>query len=494
MRTDTEARNAAKTPEPESEVTPSGTRREPTPVEHPTRGERVDRGKNARARVPRERQAEFEPSATRPDPIDLLEEQARTRVPELVPIRYGRMSASPFAYYRGAALMMASDLSTTPTSGLRTQICGDAHLSNFGMFATPERRMVFDINDFDETSEGPWEWDVKRLAASVEIAGRDRGFSPKLRRAAVLDAVRAYRTAMRDFAAMTNLSVWYASLDVDELLPQIQALVAAARAKMFEKAIAKVRSRDSMQAFTKLTIDTGDGARLLSQPPLIVPLVELLDEDRREHLGDIFRTLLRSYRRTLASDRKHLVEQFRLVDAARKVVGVGSVGTRAWILLLLGSDDSDPLLLQAKEAEASVVERFVGKSQYATHGQRVVAGQRLMQASSDIFLGWDTVIGMDDRQRDFYVRQFRDWKGSIEIESLRPQGLAIYARYCGWTLARAHARSGDRIAIATYLGKSPAFDEAIAEFAVRYADQNQRDYDAMLAAIKEGRILATAGL
>ena len=456
--------------------------------------ERKARGKAARNEVPLESHAVFAPEA-RLDPIDLLEEQAKTRVPELVPIRYGRMGVSPFTFYRGAALIMAADLAGTPTSGLHAQLCGDAHLSNFGLYGSPERHMVFDINDFDETSVGPWEWDVKRLAASLEIGGRAVGFTDKERRAAVLAGVREYRTAMRSFAAMTNLEVWYAHIDIEERLPELKAQVAPERAKMLDKALAKMKTRDSMQAFTKLTEQVDGAPRILSQPPLIVPLRELIDdEERLEGLEQEIAGILRSYRRTLETDRRHLLEEFRIVEIARKVVGVGSVGTRAWIALMLGRDEQDPLFLQVKEAEESVLERFAGRSEYANHGQRVVAGQRLMQASSDIFLGWDRVTGIDGQQRDFYFRQFRDWKGSIEIDTLLPLGLAIYARLCGWTLARAHARSGDRIAIAAYMGKSDAFDQAIAAFSVAYADQNERDYQAMQAAVEQGRITAEVGL
>jgi uncharacterized protein (DUF2252 family) len=461
-------------------------------VAHLSPQERKARGKAARNEVPLERHAEFAPEA-RLDPIGLLEEQATTRVPELVPIRYERMGVSPFTFYRGGALIMAADLAGTPTSGLHAQLCGDAHLSNFGIYGSPERHMVFDINDFDETSIGPWEWDVKRLAASLEIGGRDVGFTHKERRAAVLAGVKAYRTAMRSFAAMTNLEVWYAHIDIEELLPQIKAQVPPERAKMLDKALAKMKTRDSMQAFTKLTEVIDGEPRILSQPPLIVPIRELLDEERWKTVEGEIAGILRSYRRTLESDRRHLLEQFRLIEVARKVVGVGSVGTRAWIVLMLGRDDTDPLFLQVKEAEASVLERFAGKSQYANHGRRVVAGQRLMQAMSDIFLGWDRITGIDGVQRDFYFRQFRDWKGSIEIEAMIPTGLALYARLCGWTLARAHARSGDRIAIATYLGKSDAFDRAIAEFSVAYADQNERDFHAMQAALERGRLKAEVG-
>jgi len=470
-------------------------RRNPAPskIEHPSREERKARGKAARTEAPLESHASFAPEV-RLDPIDLLEEQAKSRVPELVPIRYGRMGVSSFTFYRGAALIMASDLSTTRSSDLLVQLCGDAHLSNFGMFGSPERHLVFDINDFDETSIGPWEWDVKRLAASLEIGGRDNGFTDKERREAVLAGVRGYREAMRSFADMNNLEVWYAHLDMDEVLPEIKAQTDKKRAKALDKALAKMRTRDSMQAFTKLTEEVDGEPRIVSLPPLIVPLNELLHGEEREAVEESLVAILRSYRKTLETDRRHLLEEFRFVEVARKVVGVGSVGTRAWVVLMLGIDNRDPLFLQVKEAEESVLERFAGKSEYSNHGQRVVAGQRLMQASSDIFLGWDRITGIDGKQRDFYFRQFRDWKGSVEINSLRPPGLAIYARLCGWTLARAHARSGDRVAISSYLGKSDNFDRAIAEFSNAYADQNERDYEAMQAAVKQGRIKAETGL
>jgi uncharacterized protein (DUF2252 family) len=488
----TGTRTAGGTPTPKQEN--ESVRQPGAPaVAHATPEERKARGKAARNEVPRERHAEFAPDV-RLDPVDLLEEQAKTRVPELVPIRYGRMGVSAFTFYRGAALIMAGDLASTPTSGLPVQLCGDAHLSNFGMFGSPERHLVFDINDFDETANGPWEWDVKRLCASVEIGGRDNGFTDDERREAVLAGVREYRTAMRSFANMTNLDVWYSHIDMDELMPQIKAQVDPKRVKLLEKALAKTRTRDSMQVFTKLTREVDGEPRIVSQPPLIVPLEELLKEDERDAIEEGLKAILRSYRKTLETDRRHLLEQYRFVELARKVVGVGSVGTRAWIALMLGRDNTDPLFLQVKEAEASVLERFVGRSQYANHGQRVVAGQRLMQATSDIFLGWDRVTGIDAQQRDFYFRQLRDWKGSVEIDTLLPKGLAIYARLCGWTLARAHARSGDRIAIASYMGKSDVFDRAIAEFSVAYADQNERDYQAMQAAVESGRIKSEPGL
>jgi uncharacterized protein (DUF2252 family) len=465
-------------------------------VEHFTRAERAARGKAARAEVPRRVNGEWEPSSSRTDPVDLLEQQAVSRVPELVPIRYGRMLASPFAFFRGGALIMAADLAGTPISGLRVQLCGDAHLSNFGVFGSPERNLVFDINDFDETAPGPWEWDVKRLAASFAVAGRENGFSDAERRTVVLDTVRSYREAMSTFAGMRNLEVWYAYLPVEEALREFTAGVSRKRVKKAEADIAKSRTKDSMQAFDKLTHLVDGEPRIISDPPLIVPIDELLpsDSDRNEAVEEL-RTLIRTYRRTLETDRRHLLETFRFVDLARKVVGVGSVGTRAWIALFLGADEQDPLFLQVKEAQASVLEQFVGKSEYANRGQRVVAGQRLMQATSDIFLGWQhTSSGLDGQERDFYVRQLKDWKGSFAFEAARPPGAIGYGKLCGWTLARAHARSGDRIAIAAYLGTGDAFDQAIAAFAETYADQNQRDYDALKHAVESGRINAQTGL
>ncbi len=453
------------------------------------------RGKAARAEVPRAAHAEIEFAAPR-DPVALLEEQAESRVPELVPIRYGRMLASPFAFYRGGALIMAADLARTASSGLRAQLCGDAHLANFGVFGSPERNLVFDINDFDETAPGPWEWDVKRLAASFAIGGRENGFVDKERRAVVLDTVRAYREAMIAFAGMRNLDVWYAHLSVDHAAAEFTSGVDPKRLKRARAQVEKSRTKDSMQAFEKLTHVVDGERRIISDPPLIVPIEELLPtETEREALEQEIGKLIRSYRRTLETDRRHLLEEFRFVHLARKVVGVGSVGTRAWIALLLGADDQDPLFLQIKEAQPSVLERYVGKSEYSNSGQRVVAGQRLMQAVSDIFLGWQHVsAGLDGQERDFYIRQLKDWKGSFSFEAAVPTGAAAYGRMCGWTLARAHARSGDRVAIASYLGKSDAFDRAMAAFAETYADQNERDYRALEAAVREGRVEAQTGL
>ena len=458
--------------------------------------DRAARGKATRTQVPRDTHAVFDPPPDRPDPVGLLEEQARSRVPELIPVRWGRMMVSPFSYDRGAALPMASDLAATPVSGLAVQACGDAHLSNFGLFGSAERRLIFDVNDFDETLPGPWEWDVKRLAASLEVAGRDNGFPAKPRREAVLATVSRYRQAMREFATMTNLDVWYASADVNELRAQYDAELRARQRKQMDKGLAKARTRDSMQELAKLTRTVDGRPRIISDPPLVVPVDELIpaEIDRSVFVAEL-QGLIAKYQRTLETDRRYLLHQFEYCDMARKVVGVGSVGTRCWIILMLGRDETDPLFLQVKEAEASVLSRFVGASRYANQGQRVVAGQRLMQASSDIFLGWQHVdAGADGQARDYYVRQLRDWKFSIEIESLRPDGLQIYGALCGWTLARAHARSGDRIAIAAYLGGSDVFDRAIARFAAAYADQNERDYQALTDAAKSGRVTAEHGL
>jgi uncharacterized protein (DUF2252 family) len=401
------------------------------------------------------------------------------------------MLASPFAFYRGAAYLMASDLAATPRSGFIVQACGDAHVSNFGLFGSPERELLFDINDFDETNPGPWEWDVRRLAASLAIAGRNNGFSDKERAEVVRGATGGYRSAMREFAAMRNLDVWYAHARIQEGLPRVQALLDKKNLKEADRVVSKARTKDSLEAFGKLTHVVDGERRIISDPPLVVPVEELLPADQAERFLATIHGLIRSYRRTLQGDRKHLLEDFRFAHLARKVVGVGSVGTRAWIVLMLGRDDQDPLFLQAKEAQASVLEPFVGKSRYANHGQRVVEGQRLMQAASDIFLGWNRLAGIDGVSRDFYLRQLRDWKGSWAPEAMVPQVMAVYGQLCGWTLARAHARSGDRIAIASYLGSSDAFDRAIASFSEAYADQNDRDYAALQAAVKANKVKAT---
>lgn len=464
-------------------------------VEHFTVDERVSMGKAGRAQAPLESHAEWSPSPYRADPIALLEEQAETRVPELVPIRYGRMMVSPFAYYRGAAYVMASDLASTPSSGLRVQACGDAHLMNFGIFASPERALMFDMNDFDETLPGPWEWDVKRLAVSFEVATRERGFADKERRALVLRVVRHYREAMRAFAGMKNLEVWYAKLDVDQLLQQLRAQKGAAQVvKNTERQLAKVRGKNNTRAFEKLTVAEEGEPRILADPPLIVPISDLLAGVSREEYMDSVRAILRAYRRTLQRDRSRLLESYRVVDVARKVVGVGSVGTLTSVALLLGRDGQDPLFLQVKEAKDSVLAPFVGRSLIKNQGQRVVEGQRMMQATSDIFLGWIRFPGIGGVEHDHYLRQLWDAKGSADPAVMLPKGFEVYAQMCGWTLARAHARSGDRVAIASYMGKRDLFDNAIADFSAAYADQNERDHQALLEAIKSERIRATQGV
>ncbi len=464
-------------------------------VEHFTVEERVSMGKAVRTQAPLESHAEWSPSPYRVDPITLLEEQAETRVPELVPIRYGRMMASPFAFYRGAAYVMASDLASTPRSGLGVQACGDAHLMNFGVFASPERTLMFDMNDFDETLPGPWEWDVKRLAVSFEVAARARGFADKERRSLVLAVARHYRETMRAFAQMKNLEVWYAKLDIDTILQQLREQKdAAAVAKNAERQLTKIRSKDNTRAFEKLTIAVEGEPRIVADPPLIVPLSDLLTGVSREEFMNSVRAILRAYRRTLQRDRSRLLESYRIVDVARKVVGVGSVGTRTSVALLLGRDDQDPLFIQVKEAKDSVLAPFVGRSLIKNQGQRVVEGQRMMQATSDIFLGWIRFPGMDGVEHDHYLRQLWDAKGSVDPAVMLPKGFEVYAHMCGWTLARAHARSGDRIAIASYMGKSDVFDNAIADFSVAYADQNERDHQALVDAVRSGRIVSTQGV
>jgi uncharacterized protein (DUF2252 family) len=465
------------------------------PQAHRSVADRVARGKAARAEVPRSSHATFEPPPNRVDPIKLLQRQAKTRVPELVPIRHGRMLVSPFTFYRGAAMVMAHDLQATPRSGLTVQCCGDAHLSNFGVFASPERRLVFDVNDFDETLPGPWEWDVKRLAVSMLIAARANGFRARVQEQAVLDTVGAYRAAMAQFAGMKSLDVWYSHLDIERVLQDFSSQLKPRSVKRTRKALAKARTKDSMSAFSKLTQVVDGQARIVDQSPLIVPIDQLAAGAQRAEMFEALRQLMDRYRDSLAFDRRVLFEQYELADFARKVVGVGSVGTRAWIALLLGRDGQDPLFLQMKEAEASVLEPFLGRSEFPNHGERVVKGQRLMQATSDIFLGWLHVdSGLDQKSRDFYGRQLKDWKGSAEVEQMVPKGLTTYGKLCGWTLARAHACSGDRIAIASYLGKGDAFDRALVEFSKAYAEQNERDYRALGAAVESGRIPAQTGV
>jgi uncharacterized protein (DUF2252 family) len=456
--------------------------------------ERRARGKAARSSVPRASHGEFHPASGRSDPVELLERQARTRVRELVPIRYGRMLDSPFAFYRGAAAIMTEDLASSPQTGLRVQCCGDAHLSNFGVFASPDRRLVFDVNDFDETLPGPWEWDVKRLAASILIAARGNGFRKRDQRRAVLDSVSSYRQSMASFASMGELDVWYARFEVESVLAKYANQFKSRDVKRTEKELAKARTKDSHWALSKLTHVVDGEVRIVDESPLIVPIDKLAQDANPEQIRTTLRRVLRVYRQSLPTERRRLVEQFELADVAHKVVGVGSVGLEAWIALHLGRVDNEPLFLQIKQAEASVLEQYAGASRFKEHGERVVVGQRLMQASSDILLGWLRVDGGTATQRDYYVRQLKDWKGSVELDQMDPESLAAYARMCGWTLARAHARSGDRFAIAAYLGSGDSFDRAIAAFAQAYAEQNERDYHALEAAVKSGRIVAETGV
>jgi uncharacterized protein (DUF2252 family) len=498
-------------------------------IAHPSVEDRKAKGLEARDRAALASHTKWCPAADRPDPVALLEEQDTTREPDLVPVRHGRMMVSPFTFYRGAAKVMAADLAETPVAGLEAQLCGDAHLSNFGAFASPERVLLFDVNDFDETLPGPFEFDVKRMAASFEIAARNNGFSKADTRAATLESVRSYREAMATFAQMGTMDIWYAHLDEDELRAGIRNVVAetarhgqrakkAGKADMkakapkkqekadrekekaaktagkrAEKTLAKAHTRDSLQALSKLAEQVNGKYQIVSQPPIVVPARDLaatygLSPDQ---VVPVIYEQFRAYRATLQDDRRHLLERFEIVDAARKVVGVGSVGTRAFMVLLQGRDTRDPLFLQIKEATASVLEPYVRKSRYRQHGERVVQGQRMMQAASDIYLGWTK--GLDER-RHFYWRQLRDMKGSAVVEDMVPFGLTYYARICGWTLARAHARSGDPVAIAEYLGTSDTFDKSITDFSERYADQNEQDYTEFVNAVRTGRLEAVEGV
>jgi uncharacterized protein (DUF2252 family) len=452
-------------------------------------------GKAARRRAPLESHREFEPAPDR-DPVGLLLGQAETRVPELVAVRHGRMLVSPFTFFRGAALPMAADLAATPASGLRVQLCGDAHLSNFGVFGSPERRLVFDVNDFDETLPGPFEWDVKRLVASLVVAGRDNGFAAGDTTRVALAAAARYRKAMREFAAASTLAVWYSHLDVEDAIARFKLELKKSQVRKSEKMAAKLRTRDSTQAVAKLTTMVGGQREIVSNPPLIVPLEELAGPETATSY-DMLRSLVSDYARTLPPDRQHLLGRFRLTRLARKVVGVGSVGTQAWIVLM-EAEDGDPLLLQAKQAQPSVLAAYAGASEYDHQGERVVAGQRLMQAASDIFLGWQRTVNPPGDpgggHTDYYVRQLRDWKYSAPIERMGPKQLSDYGELCAWTLARAHARTGDRFAIAAYLGGSDKFDKAVAGFAASYADQTERDHAALAEAVASGRAQAQTGV
>ena len=450
--------------------------------------ERAAAGRAARRAASRAIHAEWTPAPGREDPVATVERQEETRIAELVPIRHARMLRSPFAFFRGAAAIMAADLAGRPSPELTVQLCGDAHLSNFGTFAGPDRRLVFDLNDFDETLAGPFEWDVARLATSVEVAGRDRAFATALRRRATRATVRSYREAMRRLAGLRTLEVWYARDDVDDLLADLRRRSSAEEARELERRLAKTRAKDSLRALSKLTERVDGTRRFVHDPPLLVPLSELLPEDELEGMEKQLRALLRAYRTTLSASQRVLLDRFSFTDMAQKVVGVGSVGTRAWIVLMLGRDEGDPLVLQIKEAQRSVLEPHLGASPYRQHGRRVVEGQRLMQAASDSFLGWLSGDGRDGVRRDFYVRQLWDGKGSVDLERIQADRFTTYGELCGAALARAHARSGDPVAIAAYLGRSDSFDRAMQSFAVRYADQNDEDFAALEAAADAGRI------
>jgi uncharacterized protein (DUF2252 family) len=451
-----------------------------------TPAQRAAKGKEARGRAPRSSHAKWEPAAERLGPVEVLEEQAAERISELVPLRYARMLTSPFAFYRGAAAVMAADLAATPSSGLTVQACGDAHLANFGAYAAPDRSLVFDINDFDETHRGPWEWDLKRLAASFEIGTRDLGLDEDERRTIVLASCDAYRISMHEFSAMGNIDLWHLRnvVDVDAIL---QAhTVSKSDRKALAHTIDKALGKDRMRAFAKLTSRVDNELRLISDPPLIVPIEELADGGQMP--PEVADLIVQRYRESLPHDRRRLLDGYRFVHLARKVVGVGSVGTRAWMALFVGRDEGDPLFLQFKEADRSVLEPYTAPAVFDHQGQRVVEGQRVTQAASDILLGWLTAPGLDGNEHDFYVRQLWDEKGSFDITTMSPYVIEVYARACGSVLARAHARTGDSIAIAAYLGNSDRFDRAIASFAGAYADQNQRDYEELVAAAADGRI------
>ncbi len=455
--------------------------------------DRAEAGRAARERVPLEAHGDWKPAPGRRSPVDVLETQAAARLPDLVPVRYGRMLLSPLSFYRGAALVMANDLAPSPSSGFTVQACGDAHLSNFGIFGTPERDLAFDVNDFDETLPGPWEWDVKRLAASLAIAGRYDGFDRATRRAIVTACARSYRTAMERFASMKFMDVWYTRVD-SAVMQQWSSQVTKKQRKKVQKTAAKALAKDSTRALSKLTTSEGGELRFVSQPPLLVPMSELMTGGERTEAVEWLRGLLDQYATSLRPELRHLLANYRMVDMARKVVGVGSVGTRAFVIAMQGRDQADALVLQAKEATASVLEEFVGASAFAHHGQRVVVGQRSMQAASDILLGWVRSPGVDGIERDFYVRQLWDWKGSMDVEGALPSGLGVYGELCAWTLARAHARTGDAVAISAYLGEGDRFDRAISRFAEVYADQNEADHQALAQAVQDGRVQALTGL
>jgi uncharacterized protein (DUF2252 family) len=481
---------------------------DPAPAQPPTRPDgrpplrgtpspeqRKEEGRAARTLLHRRSTASWEPAADRRDPVAILQAQNASRVPELVPLRMGRMAATPFSFYRGAAAVMAADLGVGPRTGLTVQLCGDAHLANFGGFASPERSLVFDINDFDETHRGPFEWDVQRLVASLEIAGRHRGMSHHERERIVLGAGRAYRETLRSFAELGHLDLWHVQLRGDEIVDRWRGSVPPAVIENLRKALRKARTKDRQKARRRLTVLHDDGElRFQSNPPLLVPVRELFDAEEQARLLGVVTTALATYGESLTGARRILLERYRLVDLARRVVGVGSVGTRCWVALLVGRDNDDPLFLQVKEAEPSVLEPYTSASPYPENGRRVVEGQRLLQATSDALLGWNTVHGADDRRHDYYFRQLWDWKVSADLETMLPVAMAAYAQMCAWVLARGHARSGDALAISAYLGKGDVADRSFAEFAKRYADQNALDHRALVDAIAAGDVEAVLGV
>jgi uncharacterized protein (DUF2252 family) len=456
-------------------------------------GESAERGRQARGLVPRSAHGDWAPAPDRPDPIAVLAKQAETRLPELVPIRYGRMLLSPFTFYRGAAAVMAADLAPTPRSGIVVQACGDAHISNFGGFAAQDRRLVVGPNDFDETLPGPWEWDVKRMAASVEIAGRDIGLPAAHRRRIVRACVREYREGMRAFASESHLDVWYDRLNASEIVGRFGGHLGAKGRIEFAKPFAGARRKTSLRAVERLTEYVDGKLRFRSVPPLLVPLRQLVDPAGVRQETDYVADLLAAYSANLDEDRRYLFETYEFVDMARKVVGVGSVGTRAWVMLFSGRGGRDPLVLQAKEAVASVLEPYLGSSEFENHGERVVRGQRISHAAIDVFLGWQRSEGLDGKEHDFYLRQLWDWKASIDLSRIGESGLLAYTRACGWSLARSHARSGDRVAIAAYLGNSSNFDQAMACFSRAYADQNKADHRRLADAVVTGSVPALTG-
>lgn len=457
------------------------------------RQERRKIGREVRESVPRDSLAHWDPPADRRDPVQLLMDQSDYRVQELVPIRYARMLSSEFAFYRGAAAVMASDLSYSPNTHMTVQICGDAHLVNFGGYAAPDRAFVFDVNDFDETLPGPFEFDLKRLVASFAVAGRDRQFDEATRAPIIQEVVRTYRSAIQTFSEMERMDVWYSRLTADDIEAEWGADVTKKMRKNFEKTVAKAQTKTSQRALQKLTVTSPDGTTSFdSNPPFMVPLSEVFGDEDREEAQAAVQSALVGYRRSLASDRRTLFSGYRVVDLARKVVGVGSVGTRCWVMLLTADqDESDVLMLQIKQAVPSVYEAYLGPSRSPQHGQRVVEGQRVMQAASDILLGW-TQVTIKGQENDFYVRQMWDWKESADISTMDPDALKVYGQLCGWTLARAHARSGDRVALAGYLGSDDKFDKAMVAFAEAYADQNAKDYKALQDAASAGRIEVAA--